>query len=384
MSIPLESPVNPFPKPSEITWEHPNGTVLKNESRYSISGDGLTLTIVGVLQSDDGLYTVSVSNVVGFDTQMLNLTVYGKLASPGVYFRENWTGNKLLFERILRLERKKDEAGKKSPVSGCQGGASNKIHPLRVLPKSFSRSRIPVTSATRSITPDGYIRHRLQRWSFWWQIYLSYGTWQANWKRRSPSMLCPGEFNAFMISVPATVKNEYRNKFVATASFTTEVYHQATSKMVLLRQDVCHAKPCRFINRFWEIKCGIFAFKLAFQKNSNCLPRHVLEAAETWLSLAPDRISDMNSCSQSRTFAIRLPRPRTNTMKSSPFYFCFSVLNSVPLDNLKSEASVKEYLLSGQWFDLHVHSISLIVPVLSCLFLLSSFTLALAIGCSNE
>ena len=69
-------------------------------------------------------------------------------------------------------------------------------------------------------------------------------------------------------------------------------------------------------------------------------------------------------------------------MKSSPFYFCFSVLNSVPLDNLKSEASVKEYLLSCQWFNLHVHSISFIVPVLSCLFLLSSFTLALAIGCS--
>ena len=97
-----------------------------------------------------------------------------------------------------------------------------------------------------------------------------------------------------------------------------------------------------------KIKCGIFAFKLAFRKNSNCLPRHVLAAAETWHSLAPDRISDMNSRSQSRTAAIRLPRPRTNTMKSSPFYFCFSVLNSVPLDNLKSEASVKEYLLSCQ------------------------------------
>ena len=97
-----------------------------------------------------------------------------------------------------------------------------------------------------------------------------------------------------------------------------------------------------------KIKSGLFAFKLAFRKDSNCLPRHILEAAETWLSLAPDRISAMNSRSQSRAAAIRLPRARTNTMKSSPFYFCFSVLNSVPLDNLKSEASVKEYLLSCQ------------------------------------
>ena len=108
----------------------------------------------------------------------------------------------------------------------------------------------------------------------------------------------------------------------------------------------------------------------------------LLKPGSAWPQIG---ISDMNSRSQSRTAAIRLPRPRTNTMKSSPFYFCFSVLNSVPLDNLKSEASVKEYLLSCQWFNLHVHSISLIiVPILSCLFLLSSFTLALAIGCSNE
>ena len=85
MSIRLGSPVNPVPIPSQITWEHPSGTVLKNDSRYSISGDGLTLTIVGVLQSDDGLYTVNVSNIVGFDTQTFNLTVFGKVASHGVF-----------------------------------------------------------------------------------------------------------------------------------------------------------------------------------------------------------------------------------------------------------------------------------------------------------
>ena len=87
---------------------------------------------------------------------------------------------------------------------------------------------------------------------------------------------------------------------------------------ILLARAGLKLADCRKI-----VKCGIFAFKLAFGKNSNCLPRHVLEAAETWLSLAPDRISDMNSRSQSRTAAIRLPPPRTNTMKSSPFYFKF-------------------------------------------------------------
>ena len=125
----------------------------------------------------------------------------------------------------------------------------------------------------------------------------------------------------------------------------TRLVENVPREILLARAGLDKLADCR------KIKCGVFAFKLAFRKNSNCLPRHVLEAAEIWLSLAPDRISDMNSRSQSRTAAIRLPRPRTNTMKSSPFYFCFSVLlyiNSVPLDNLKSEASVKEYLLSCQ------------------------------------
>ena len=122
----------------------------------------------------------------------------------------------------------------------------------------------------------------------------------------------------------------------------TRLVENVPREILLARAGLDKLADCR------KIKCGIFAFKLAFRKDSNCLPRHVLEAAETWLSLAPDRISTMNSRSQSRAAAIRLPRPRTNIMKSSPFYFCFSLLNSVPLDNLKSEASVKEYLLSCQ------------------------------------
>ena len=95
----------------------------------------------------------------------------------------------------------------------------------------------------------------------------------------------------------------------------TRLVENVPREILLARAVLDKVAACR------KIKCGIFAFKMAFRKNSNCLPRHVLEAPETWLSLAPDRISNMNSRSQSRTAAIRLPRPRTNTMKSSPFIF---------------------------------------------------------------
>ena len=79
----------------------------------------------------------------------------------------------------------------------------------------------------------------------------------------------------------------------------TRLVENVPREILLDRAGLDKLADCR------KIKFGIFAFKLAFRKNSNCLPRHVLEAAETWLSLAPDRISDMNSRSQS----VRLPSP---------------------------------------------------------------------------
>ena len=133
---------------------------------------------------------------------------------------------------------------------------------------------------------------------------------------------------------------ERLQRITARLIIGTRLVENVPREILLARAGLDKLADCR------KTKCGIFALKLAFRKRSNCLPRHVLEVAETWLSLAPDRISAMNSRPQSRAAAIRLPRPRTNIMKSSPFYFCFSVLNSVPLDNRKSEASVKEYLLS--------------------------------------
>ena len=102
---------------------------------------------------------------------------------------------------------------------------------------------------------------------------------------------------------------------------SSELRLSSSLEILLTRAGLDKLADCR------KIKCGIFALKLAFRKNSNCLPRHVLEAAETWLSLAPDRISVPYGC-----------HPPTSASNQHyevlPFYFCFSVLNSVPLDNL--------------------------------------------------
>ena len=45
-----------------------------------------------------------------------------------------------------------------------------------------------------------------------------------------------------------------------------------------------------------KIKCGIFAFKLAFRKNSNCLPRHVLEVASSQ-ALPAQKVAIDDECS---------------------------------------------------------------------------------------
>ena len=132
--------------------------------------------------------------------------------------------------------------------------------------------------------------------------------------------------------------NDYKEPLYAWDSCLA-IVENVPREILLARAGLDKLADCR------KIKCGIFAFKLAFRKNSNCLPRHVLEAAEAWLSLAPDRISAKNSRSQSRAAAIRLPQPQTNTMKSSPFYFCFPVLDSVPLDNLKAGPPLEAILV---------------------------------------
>ena len=94
------------------------------------------------------------------------------------------------------------------------------------------------------------------------------------------------EYASLACSGLGTINAERLERLQRTAaclSTGTRLVENVPRKILLARAGLDKLADCR------KIKCGIFAFKLAFRKNSNCLPRHVLEAAETWLSLAPDR-----------------------------------------------------------------------------------------------
>ena len=65
-----------IPVPS-ITWISPNGSVLVSQSRYSISSDGssTTLIISSLVLEDAGTYTINASNVVGVSFSYANLSM---------------------------------------------------------------------------------------------------------------------------------------------------------------------------------------------------------------------------------------------------------------------------------------------------------------------
>ena len=91
-----------------------------------------------------------------------------------------------------------------------------------------------------------------------------------------------------------------------------------------------------------HVKCGAFGFKLALQKDR--LPAHLATFINDWLSFVPERTSTMTCRSQTNSAALRLPRPQTETLRSSPLYLCLTVLNSIPLDHLSSLSCVEAYL----------------------------------------
>ena len=90
------------------------------------------------------------------------------------------------------------------------------------------------------------------------------------------------------------------------------------------------------------VKCRIIGFKLIYWKER--LPGHLTAYAEVWRGPVPERTSSMNSRSQSNSTALPLPRPQTEILKSSPFYHCFTILNSIPIENLSSLAYLSTYL----------------------------------------
>ena len=75
-------------------------------------------------------------------------------------------------------------------------------------------------------------------------------------------------------------------------------------------------------------------------------PPHLLKAFQDWLGTAPDSESSMTLRSAERE-SIRLPRPRTELLRLSPFYHGVSVLNSCPAEAKVSLSSLKSHFLSS-------------------------------------
>ena len=116
----------------------------------------------------------------------------------------------------------------------------------------------------------------------------------------------------------------------------TRVYEHLPRQLLLARAGLDRLDDRRYV------KCGIIGFKLIYRKER--LPGHLTAYAEVWLGSVPERTSSMNSRSQSNSTALRLPRPQTEILKSSPFYHCFTILNSIPIENLSSLAYLSTYL----------------------------------------
>ena len=116
----------------------------------------------------------------------------------------------------------------------------------------------------------------------------------------------------------------------------TRVYEHLPRQLLLARAGLDRLDDRRYV------KCGIIGFKLIYRKER--LPGHLTAYAEVWLGSVPERTSSMNSRSQSNSTALRLPQPQTEILKSSPFYHCFTILNSIPIENLSSIAYLSTYL----------------------------------------
>ena len=74
-------------------------------------------------------------------------------------------------------------------------------------------------------------------------------------------------------------------------------------------------------------------------------PLHLREAFTNWLAMASSSGSSMDLRSADKR-GIRLPRPRTELLRLSPFYRGVSVLNSIPPQAKASLSSVKSFLSS--------------------------------------
>ena len=74
-------------------------------------------------------------------------------------------------------------------------------------------------------------------------------------------------------------------------------------------------------------------------------PPHLVTCFKAWSGAAPASQSGMQLRS-SEADSLRLPRPRTELLRSSPFYQAVSLLNSIPAPSKRSWSSVKSHILS--------------------------------------
>ena len=97
-----------------------------------------------------------------------------------------------------------------------------------------------------------------------------------------------------------------------------------------------------------RVLCGVLSHKLREPPSTRrrLLPLHLAQLYDSWQASTPQATSELvlRSTSARRS---RLPRPRTELFRRSPFYYSLSVLNSVPSDHLSSISALKSYLSSN-------------------------------------
>lgn len=94
-----------------------------------------------------------------------------------------------------------------------------------------------------------------------------------------------------------------------------------------------------------QAACAAFAFSLS-PGNHDHFPPHMAATLTVWQDLLPRSTSSLVLRS-SQSGVRRLPRPRTELFRRSPFYLSFSLLNAIPPTQSSSLLSVRSHFLSS-------------------------------------
>ena len=90
-----------------------------------------------------------------------------------------------------------------------------------------------------------------------------------------------------------------------------------------------------------NISLAQMAYRLASETLRNREPSHFAKAFKTWSATSCRGCTSLSL--RSSLSLLRLPRPRTELMRRSPFYAAFSLLNSLPEKSKESLSSLKSY-----------------------------------------